>query len=457
MERYQHNNKDLWKLKQKNKYIKDDVNNAYRVAIDYVIRFYPRWLTYQQQIAIPMTKLLGPIQMSPEFGSVVAPNDDTLYLGATIDLSTQPAILTIPPTKVTYSILTTDVYGNIFQTNIKPQTPGIYGLVGPTSNVQLPSGVTYIPIPFSVSEWIIRSDRFSPLGRDQTLEANVFRLTTHLVPLSDYLTHGSKGDASIMIPTSYYRSNVKLLADNTIRHTPIDFLFTLKKALHDPTTPPLTGSSKELSEQMDKYLTIVMIKPQSKKSVILMSVLHKGVQTAHNLIVDNYRSKMGPTKWISFFNIGKWGTAYLDRASTSEFLQYGNARDTAVYYHVFNDSKGHLLDCSYTPAYILTFPHGHIPEAKRFWSVTAYLAGSITLVPNKINKYLVASYTPGLTKNKNGSLSIHIQPEKPPNIPIANWLPCPRGQFNLMLRVYGPEGSVANDTYIPPAIKALSV
>jgi hypothetical protein len=40
-------------------------------------------------------------------------------------------------------------------------------------------------------------------------------------------------------------------------------------------------------------------------------------------------------------------------------------------------------------------------------------------------------------------------------IPEANWLPVPLGPFNIMLRVYGPEGSVADNTYVPPGIARL--
>jgi hypothetical protein len=43
----------------------------------------------------------------------------------------------------------------------------------------------------------------------------------------------------------------------------------------------------------------------------------------------------------------------------------------------------------------------------------------------------------------------------PAGVPEANWLPVPLGPFNVMLRVYGPEGSVADNTYVPPGIDHL--
>ena len=37
-------------------------------------------------------------------------------------------------------------------------------------------------------------------------------------------------------------------------------------------------------------------------------------------------------------------------------------------------------------------------------------------------------------------------------LPLASGLPIPDRAFNILLRVYGPEGSVGDNTYVPPAI-----
>ena len=93
--------------------------------------------------------------------------------------------------------------------------------------------------------------------------------------------------------------------------------------------------------------------------------------------------------------------------------------------------------------YQLTFPAGEIPQAKRFWSLTAYVPGTIELVPNRADKYLVASYTPGLVTNPDGSITIYMAPTQPAGVPMANWLPVPRGHFSVILRAYGPTGNTA--------------
>ena len=180
----------------------------------------------------------------------------------------------------------------------------------------------------------------------------------------------------------------------------------------------------------------------------------RGAQTAHAAILANYLRHRDPNQWIHFTNIGEWGNRVLDRASITEFIQYGNGITTAAYYHTFRDRRGARLRGSARRGYVMRFPRGGQPPAERFWSLTAYTPNAIELIPNPARKYLVARYTPGLQTNRNGSLSIYISRTKPRGVPTANWLPVSKRPFNLMLRVYGVESgsSVANNTYVPPPI-----
>ena len=41
----------------------------------------------------------------------------------------------------------------------------------------------------------------------------------------------------------------------------------------------------------------------------------------------------------------------------------------------------------------------------------------------------------------------------PAGVPMANVLAIPAGASNIMLRVYGPQGSVEDHTYVPPPIE----
>jgi hypothetical protein len=149
--------------------------------------------------------------------------------------------------------------------------------------------------------------------------------------------------------------------------------------------------------------------------------------------------------------VGHWGTNYLDRAALTEYIQVGNDRKAAYYANAFVDASGLPLDGG-SFAYTIHFAKDELPQYSRFWSLTAYTPESIELVPNPLNKYVVASYTPGLVTAEDGSVTIYIQAETPEDSRIPNWLPVPKGHFSLLFRVYGPQGSALAGTYVVPKI-----
>jgi hypothetical protein len=422
--------------------------DAYAVARSYVVRFYPRWFTYRQAQLVGrfINHLVGPIRMTPAWGIVVAPNDDTIYTSAQLDLSKGPLVLTVPPTEATYSLLTLDVWGNIFQTPVESDGPGRYALVGPGWNGTLPAGVTKVQVPYDASEWIIRGDKYSASGEDEIAKAEAFRLSLRLAPLADYEADPSSGQP-VIVPTEFTSPRLKVAADEAFETQPTKFLRTVQAAVHSSLTRPLSRSDRALSRRFDRIF--------KHASELTMSRIILGAQVAHTQLVDHWQSHTGSTNWVYFGDIGQWGRRYLDRAALTEYVQLGNGPSTAGYYDGFVDGRGLPLDGSVEQAYVLTFPASQIPQAKRFWSLTSYLPESVTLVPNPADKYVVGSYTPGLRKNSDGSISIYMQATKPVSVPEANWLPVPDGPFNVLLRVYGPEGNTAPGAgYEPPTIEA---
>lgn len=427
-------------------------STIFATTVDYVVQFYPLWFTFYQGAQAVGNRLAGPDRMTPVFHAVVAPNDDTLYVSCFLDVTGQPLILTVPSTVATWSLLTMDYYGNAFDTGIPTGTAGTYALTRPGWNGALPPGVTRVTVPVNFSIWLFRADKYSPAGQNQIPQAELFRRSLHIAKLSDYLKNPLSGAASI-VPVVLTATPFKVIADGLIANDAIRFLMQLQTAVGSARTPPLSPSSQALVDRFNFLFNATVRSrngdPASRAEFIA------GAQAAHAALVDHYHAHAGPTRWITFTDIAAWGDNFLDRAATTQYLQLSNTHSTAAYYHAFLDSDGAPLDGSTQPAYVLTFAEDQIPQAKRFWSLTAYTPESITLVDNPANKYLVARYTPGLQYNPDGSLTIVIAPGPPLGLPQANWLPAPRGPFNVVLRVYGPEGSVADDTYVPPGIAVL--
>jgi hypothetical protein len=426
--------------------------SPFATTLDYLVLFYPLWFTYYQSSHAPANRLVGPDRMAPLFHEVVAPNDDTLYVSSFTDLRGEPLILTIPQTNVTWSLLTMDYYGTVFDTHIPEGVEGTYALTRPGWTGRLPAGVTPIQVPFTFAVWIIRADKFSPTHQDQTAQAELFRSSLRLATLSEYRRDPTSGRAATF-PVALYSTAFKMLADDLIAKDAITFLQQLQTAVHSPKTPPFSPSERQLSDRFDRLFGNGVIPPNSRANIEKRAAFIAGAQAVHALIVDSYLSNTGLTNWVTYTDIGAWGDNFLARSATTQYLQLSNTHSTAAYYQVFKDGKGAPLNGNKPGGYVLTFPSGSIPPPTRFWSLTAYTPESITLVDNTANKYVVASYTPGLQSNPDGSLSIYIAADLPPGVPEANWLPVPQGPFNVVLRFYGPTGSVADNTYVPPAIQ----
>jgi hypothetical protein len=435
----------------------DSQGSAFATTVAYVVQFYPLWFTYHQARFGTPNRLVGPDRISPLYQSVVAINDDTLYASTFLDLTAQPVILTIPATTATYSVLTLDPYGDIFESGIQPQTPGTYALTGPEFTGTLPAGVTSIAMPLNFTTLIFRADKFSSTGEDQIAQAEQFRTSLRTATLSEYLNDPSGGTTEILPEFPAFAVPFKTTADELIAKDAITFLRQLQTAVASANTPPLSPAEQALSNRFDRLFGTGEFGPPSGHNSATRAQFIAGAQAAHKLIVDRYLTHRGPTNWIHFTNIGDWGDQVIERASITEFIQYGNDISTAAYYHTFWDGQGALLNGSNPPGYVLTFPAGQTPQAERFWSLTAYTPQAIELVDNSENKYVVASYTPELHYNADGSLSVYLATELPQGVPQANWLPVPLGPFNIMLRIYGvvPNSSVANNTYVPPGIESL--
>jgi hypothetical protein len=424
----------------------------YSTAMNYTIRFYPRFITYVQQNLSESNYLQGPDGMGPLYGAVVAINDDTIYGSFFLNLLDGPQIFTIPRTDVTYSLLVLDPFGTVVPTTIANQTPGTYALVPSGWQGTLPRQVTKVvevPLPFTI--WNIRADKYSA-GKNMIQQATDFRDSLRIASVPAYEKDSSTG-ATHVFPVIHYYPRSKAIADQAVLSYTTAFFRITQAALRSPTTV-LTASDRQLAQAFNRDLAAANTAGRHGNPRPLNRMI-QAARAAHAAIIARWLTHTDANRWIHFDNAGQWGTAYLDRAAFNEFIQFGNNAEAAGYYDAFTDARGGPLNGA-THTYRLTFSSAEIPQAKRFWSLTAYIPPGITLVPNPARKYLVASYTPHLRTSRTGSITIYIQPTPPANPALrANWLPIPRGSFSLLLRVYGPTGNTApGTTYIPPKLIA---
>src|SRR5579862_3993090 len=291
----------------------DTTESGYTATVRYVTDFYPLWFTYEQSKLATTNRLVGPVRMGPLFHEVVAPNDDTLYCSTFTDLSKEPLIVTIPATKVVFSVLSTDAFGDVFETGMK--TSGVYGLTGPGWNGVLPAGVTQVALPNNFSNLIIRVDKFSASGVDQTRRAEIFRASLRAAVLSTYVKDPTAGPP-LILPLAAYVTPFKTIADDLIRTNPAAFLKQLQTAVASSNTPPLLPGEQSVS---DNFNQLFNANPGG-------AGFASGARQAHEQILEYYLNNRGKTNWITFNSIGTSWT-HIVRSSITEFIQYGNNRN----------------------------------------------------------------------------------------------------------------------------------
>ena len=140
--------------------------------------------------------------------------------------------------------------------------------------------------------------------------------------------------------------------------------------------------------------------------------------------------------------------AYATRAVIARAGLWGNHGYEATYNFAWQDENGDDLDGS--RAYELTLVP---PPVEAFWSLTMYDFPNFYLVANPIDRYSLGDRTPGLHYAADGSLTLHLRPDRPPDAAeAANWLPTPSGPFRPILRMYQPTAAALDGSYVIPPI-----
>jgi hypothetical protein len=151
--------------------------------------------------------------------------------------------------------------------------------------------------------------------------------------------------------------------------------------------------------------------------------------------------------------VGVYGNYYLKRAIVTQFGLGANLPEDAVYPLNFGDESGKPLDGA--NKYTLHFDEGATPPAGAFWSVTLYDQDGFQ-VPNPLNRFAVSSWM-NLKQNADGSLDLYLQNGSPGGDKEANWLPAPKGAFNLTMRIYSPKSEALTGAWNPPPVTRVQI
>lgn len=402
----------------------------------------------------PMGQLIK-LRQYPDatFRDVTAPNADTLYTTAFMDVGKEPWVVSLPDMKGRYALFPMlDGWTTVFQVPGKRTTgtgPQTYAITGPGWKGTLPAGVKEYKSATGIV-WLL--GRIYCTGTPEDYKAvHALQDQVKIYPLSaygkDYTPPPGTVDPSIDMKTA--------VRDQVNRMDAVEY-FTLLCELMK-TNPPTAADAPIVA----KMAAIGIVPGKSFDKARFNPDFAKRVpQVAFDRIMLHFKLSGGDVKevngWGFTLKTGIYGTNYIQRALITAIGLGANRPQDAVYPTSLK-YEGGIIGRDYlgTEKYVMTFKKGQTPPVDGFWSLTMY-DENFFFVANPINRYSISAREK-LKANPDGSIDLYIQSESPGKDQEANWLPAPKGKFQLMMRLYWPKAtgpSILNGSWtIPPVRK----
>lgn len=388
--------------------------------------------------------------------SVTAPNADTLYTLSWLDVSKEPWILSLPDMKGRYYVFPMlDAWTNVFQdpgkrtTGTKAQK---YAITGPGWTGTLPAGVVEYKSPTAMV-WLL--GRIYCTGTPEDYKAvHAIQDQVSVVPLSAYgkpytapagrveaswdMKTGVRDQVNAMGGAAYFKLAAELMKANPPSADDAPMVAKMAKI---GLVPGQDFDASKLDPAVVKGIDAAP-KPSQEKIANLKEAIVTGTAKVEN-------------GWMYFAKTGLYGTSYRDRALITWYGLGANRPQDAVY----PTSEGPDILKKYSGAkkYVAHFKKGELPPANGFWSIVMY-DKNYFFVPNALNRYTVSSRSKFKT-NADGSIDLYFQNESPGKDKEQNWLPAPKDEFVLMMRLYWPSEkppSILDGTWKPPEVKEVS-
>jgi hypothetical protein len=379
-----------------------------------------------------------------------APNADTLYTMAWLDVSIEPWVFSIPDMGNRYYIMPMlDGWSEVFKVAGSHTTGGkaqTYAITGPGWSGTLPRGVTQVKSPTGMV-WIL--GRIYSTGTPEDYKAvHALQDKFSVVPLSSY------GKPYTPLPGIVDASfDMKTSVRKQVNGLDIDAYFNYLAKLMKSNPPaaqdtPIVARMARIGlvpgQDFDPAKLDFMDR-EAIRVVPKMALLEMGL---------HLKKQKTTNGWLYFTKgVGNFGTDYLVRGMANLLGPGWNRPQDAVYPLSQKDANGDEYNGA-RHKYVMRFEKGQLPPAEAFWSLTMYDT-DFFFVPNPINRFDLAKRDK-LISNPDGSVELYIQAESPGKDKEANWLPAPKGKFALVMRIYAPRTtppSILDGTWTPPPVK----
>ena len=430
-------------------WIKDEVVDSYVFGYPLVLMEAARDAAVGTDPGQAPLNVLRHAQALPPVGSVNprTPSLDTFDSSGWLDLGAEPVILSLPDSHGRYvDARALDMWTNVVWSTSAQTGPRANGIkeqtvafVGPGWQGDLPKNVKRVDVP-SRNAWVtvrIQSNG----GRDVTLIRKLQR-GLRLVPLSVY-TNDARS-ASI-IPGGNAAAAAALAASGSpaAQVAALDaggFFGRLAEGLQD--NPPVPDDPHAM-----KILADLGVKPgEPVKLPEASDAITAGLSDGRERVVTPPPNLLSVNGWTWFGDgVGNYGPDYALRAYAA-YAQPGiGTRDDEVRATVTLDSEGHALNGA--NRYVIHFAPNQVPPVRGFWTITAYTKEGA--LGESAPARLAVGDRNGARRNRDGSLDVVVSSAR---VRAANWLPAPRTDLQLVLRLYAPKPQATDGTWQPPEV-----
>lgn len=375
----------------------------------------------------------------PQDRIVPTVNNDTLYSQAHYDLNLAgPMVIDIPPTGNRYYIVQLlDAYSDSI-TDLYSGNTGTEGskvlLVNEGWNGDIPEGIDHVVESRTPMVWLIH--RTAVFGEKDLADAVTVNNQFITYPVAELgLDHApielKKAEGGVPPMTTPEGLDWFALIDREIRNNPL------------PEDAAIVEQFKYIGIGDDEPFNAEDLSDAQKQGLL------RALKSSQKIIHYAGRS-VGTTNngWSMMFEGGQYGFDYLSRASINLRAAGLNVPERALYPNRYTDSNNNQL--SGQNEYKMVMPADAPAEA--FWSLTMYDAKDLFMVENEIDRYSISSNRKEELKYaSDGSLPICIQHTQPDD-ESCNWLPAPKDDFYLHMRLYEPTQAVLDNQYKLPQV-----
>ena len=440
---------------------------ALAIATDAYVYFYPLVtmdVTRKQLTNMEPGKGIGgpantfaniPAFPAADMRAVVRPNFDTLYSSGYLDMTKEPVVVSVPDTGGRfYLIPMLDMWSDVFASPGSRTTgtqAGNFLIVPPNwrpdlrdrlvEEFKLPKETQVIHAP-TPHVWVI--GRTKTDGPPDYAAVHKIQAGYKITPLSEWGKPAKPVEARID-PSIDMKTPPKIQVDTMAGGKYFTYASEILK-VNPPhiTDEPIIAQMKRIGIEPGKSFDVAKIDPAVKKAI------EAAPEAAQKLMEWKVATLARVANgWsMNTDTMGVYGNYYLKRAIVTQLGLGANLPEDAIYPLNLADDTGKPLDGA--NKYTINFDKGRAPPVNAFWSVTLYDPQGFH-VANSLNRFAVSSWMPFKT-NPDGSLTLYFQNENPGKDKEANWLPAPKGAFNLTMRLYSPQSDALTGKWNPPPV-----